>query len=93
MTETAQILFNGQRLEKQEISSQINFWGWGVDQGEIFKGRVNGGGGCVCIGFLGKGRVLPATGCHFFFFLLWSGTSCHGTGRCVIQHDIVIMSI
>ena len=37
-TETAQALFNGQRMEKWELSLQIKFsWRVGGDQGKILK--------------------------------------------------------
>lgn len=74
--ETVQALFNGQRMEKQELSLQINFQSGGDQKARFLKvGLMRGG---IYTGFLGVGGVFPGTGVPPLFlpsaswyFLLW----------------------
>ena len=56
-TEAVQVLFNGQRMQKWNLSSKIIFL-TRDNQIKIFKTRLVR---LLCIGFLGKGSVLPGT--------------------------------
>ena len=85
-------LFDGQRMEKREISAQINFWEWRVIKARFLKAGLMVEGAHALV-FREKVNFFQQLGCHFFFFLLWSGNSCHGTGRCVVEHANVTMSI
>lgn len=74
--ETVQALFNGQRMEKQELSLQINFQSGGDQKARFLKvGLMRGG---IYTGFLGVGGVFPGTGVPplflpsaVWYFLLW----------------------
>ena len=84
------LLFNGQRMEKWELCSQISFSAAGVIKQLLYGVKVMKGRNIHS--YLGNWAGFSGEqGCHLFSFLIWlysalamAIVNCHGIGGCVI---------